>query len=427
VTGRRIALITEHASPLALLGSVDAGGQNVYVEQLARGLAALGHRVDVFTRRDDRAQPDVVDMAEGVRVVHLDAGPSAPVPKDELWPHIPPLAEALRRFTQRADARYDVIHGNFWMSGWIALAMREWSGAPVVELFHALGSLKKRHQGADDTSPPERIAVETRVAHEADLVIAPCPSERDELIDEYGVPEERIALCPLGVDTERFRPVARDLARARIGVPRTSKLVVYVGRVLPRKDVRNVVRAIALLRRRGDAPRLLVVGGETADPDPGRTPEIGELRRLVVEEGVSDLVTFAGKRQPDELYLYYGSADVVVTTPHYEPFGLTPLEAMACARPVIGAAVGGITYTIRNGDTGLLVPAKDPRALAVALGWLLARPDEIERMGTAGRARVERDFRWDAVARRTSEIYDRAIAERSRAHLHPLEVGGAAR
>jgi glycosyltransferase involved in cell wall biosynthesis len=187
---------------------------------------------------------------------------------------------------------------------------------------------------------------------------------------------------------------------------------------LPRKDVRNVVRALALLARTEvPTPLLLVVGGATPEPDPAVTPEIGELQRLATDLGVADRVRFAGRRQPDELRWWYGAGDVAVTTPWYEPFGLTPLEAMACGRPVVGAAVGGIAYTVVDGVTGRLVPPRDPAALADRLAELLSRPDLRERMGAAARARVERDFTWPTTAARTATLYERLLAERAGAPL----------
>src|SRR5205814_8254443 len=136
---------------------------------------------------------------------------------------------------------------------------------------------------------------------------------------------------------------------------------------------------------------LLVVGGEKIEPVPVAAPEIGELQRLAAELGVIDHVRFVGKRQPNELRYYYSAGDVVVTTPWYEPFGLTPLEAMACARPVIGSAVGGIAYTIVDGETGFLVPPRNPEKLAERLYQLLTRPELRQCMGQAARLRVERE------------------------------------
>ncbi len=419
----RIAFVSEHASPIALLGGVDAGGQNVYVDALARHLARLGHAVDVFTRRESPDAPAIVDWALGVRIVNLDAGPARPVPKDDLWPLMPAFRDALLAFVARDGARYDLIHGHFWMSGWVAIQVRRAIGVPVVQTFHALGATKRREQGAADTSPSIRIAVETAIARTADGLIAQCPSERAELIADYGAPPDRISLVPAAVDVDRFRSIPRDEARRRIGLATDDPVIVYVGRLLPRKDVRNVVRALAALERRGVAPLplLLVVGGATAAPDPAATPEIGELRRLASELGVGDRLRCTGQRQPEELRFFYGAGDIVVTTPWYEPFGLTPLEAMACGRPVVGSAVGGIAFTVADGITGFLVPPRDPERLADRLQQLLADPALRHRMGTAARARVEHRFTWQITAARTAALYDRLLA------MHPeLSVTAAA-
>ncbi len=419
----RIAFLSEHASPVALLGGEDAGGQNVYVDEVSRNLGRLGHAVDVFTRRDDPDAPEIIAWAPNVRVINLPAGPPRHLPKDDLWPYMPRFRDLLLLFMGRDGVRYDVIHGNFWMSGAVAAELGRRLGIPVVQIFHAMGKTKRRHQGDADTSAPERIAVEEGIIRAVDRVIAQCPAEQCELIDDYGAPRDKVVVIPSAVNTEVYRPVPRDEARRRIGLTWDGPVVVYVGRMLPRKDVRNVVRAFALLSRRyddgapatgphaqGGAPLLLLVGGETAEPDPVATPEIGELRRLAAESGVADRVRFAGKRQPDTLRDYYSAGDIAVTTPWYEPFGLTPLEAMACGVPVVGSAVGGLTYTIAAGETGLLVPPRDPESLAAALRGLLDGPDARRRMGHAARARVEQLFTWPVVARRTAALYEELSA-----------------
>jgi D-inositol-3-phosphate glycosyltransferase len=414
---RRIAFLSEHASPLALLGGQDAGGQNVYVDEVSRNLARLGLEVDVFTRRDDPTQPEVVRWAPGVRIVHLDAGPARFLLKDDLWRYMPDFRASFLRFAARDGAGYDLIHGNFWMSGWVATELRRRVGLPAVQIFHAMGKTKQRHQGTADTSPDGRIAVEMQIVREVDALIAQCPSERDELVGDYDADPEKVHVVPSAVNIETFRPVPRDEARRRIGLPMEGLVVAYVGRMLPRKDVRNLVRAVALLpERHPEVPpvTLLLVGGETAAPDPAATPELGVLMRLAEELGIRERVRFAGKRQPEMLRNYYSAGNVVVTTPWYEPFGLTPLEAMACGRPVIGSAVGGIGFTVKDGETGFLVPPRAPEVLAERLAYLLARPDVQRRMGRAARDRVEREFTWKTVARRTASLYDAVLAARPR-------------
>lgn len=414
----RVAFLSEHASPLALLGGADAGGQNVYVDEVSHNLALRGYIVDVFTRRDNPALPEIVPVAPGVRVIHLEAGPALPRPKDELWPFMPDFRDAFHRFMLREEVRYDVIHGNFWMSGWVAAELRQRLGIPAVQIFHAMGKTKRRHQKQVDTSPGDRIQVELDVIQRVDRLIAQCPSERDELVNDYQADPTKVITIPSAVNTKVFYPVARDEARRHIGLNTDGFVVVYVGRMLPRKDIRNVVRATALLvRRAATHPKLalpeitlLIVGGESVEPNPQATPEIGELQRLAAELGISKHVRFVGKRQQDELHYYYSAGDVAVSTPWYEPFGLTPLEAMACGRPMIGSAVGGLTYTIVDGETGFLVPPRDPGQLAMRFHKLLTQPTLREQMGDAARLRVEQEFTWPIVALRTASLYEKVVS-----------------
>lgn len=407
----RIAMISEHASPLAVLGGEDAGGQNVYVAELSRHLAALGHIVDVFTRRDDPNLPPVVAWLPGVRVVHLPAGPPEPLKKDLLFPEMPRFRDALLAFVRRDGAVYDVVHAHFWMSGWVACEVAPALEAPVVQTFHALGAIKRLHQGTADTSPPERHDVEQRILNEAAAIVATCPAERDDLHAHYRTRPERVHIVPCGVDVERFRPLPRDEARASLGLPPHEPVVVYVGRVLPRKGIDTIIRGVAELRRRtGLRARLLVVGGEREDARPTDNLEIRRLLRVAVEEGVAEQVRFEGRRPQDDLFRYYSAADAFATTPWYEPFGMTPLEAMACQTPVVASRVGGHQFTVVDGATGYLVPPRDPAALAAALERVLRDPVLRDRMGAAGRARTLAHFTWERVAGQVAEVYRSAVA-----------------
>ncbi|HLJ34092.1 MAG TPA: glycosyltransferase [Ktedonobacteraceae bacterium] len=419
----RIAFLSEHASPIALLGGADAGGQNVYVDEVSRNLARRGYAVDVFTRRDNPDAPEITRWAPGVRVIHLQAGPPQPRPKDELWPFMSEFRDSFLHFMMRDEAQYSLIHGNFWMSGWVATELCRRLHIPAVQIFHATGKTKKRHQKKVDTSPGDRVKTEMGIVRDVDRLIAQCPCERDELVHDYHADPGKVVIIPSAVNTKIFHPIAQAEAREYIGLPQQERIIVYVGRMLPRKDIRNIVRALALLPNdNDDAPiSLMVVGGETVEPDPIATPEIGELQRLAAELGVLDRVRFIGKRQANELHYYYSAGDVVVTTPWYEPFGLTPLEAMACGRPVIGSAVGGLTYTIVEGETGFLVPPRNPESLAERLRFLLNQPEMVARMGKVARKRVEREFTWSIVAMRTAALYDSVLAERMHETL-PVDI-----
>jgi glycosyltransferase involved in cell wall biosynthesis len=427
-----IAIISDHASPLASPGGVDCGGQNVYVAHVAAELARAGHRVDVFTRRDDPAQPPVVSAGAGLpprmRVIHVPAGPERFVPKEELLPLMPEFCDALsaccaprrRHGPEGADTDgYDVVHANFFMSGLAALRLRETFGTPFVITFHALGKVRRLYQGSADAFPPERAVIEDMLVAEADAVIAECPHDRDDLVEHYAADPERVEIVPCGVDLTELHRVSRGL-RAEYGIGEDEFLVLHVGRLVKRKGVDNVVRGVAELRRcHGVNARLLIAGGESAQPDPALTPEIGRLMEIAEEQGIAGRVIFAGRQPRERLRHFYSAADVFVTTPWYEPFGITPLEAMACACPVVGAAVGGIRHTVADGVTGYLVPPNDPGQLAERLARLAGDPERRRVFGQAGLRRVRRHFTWRLVADELARVYRKvsmplqpAVAER---------------
>ena len=414
----RITLISEHASPLARLGSVDAGGQNVYVDKVARALAWRGHSVDVVTRRDDPALPAVVPLAPRARVVHIDAGPAAFVAKESMLGHMPEFASNLLRF-MRGSAPCQLVHANFFMSGMVAMRVRALLDVPMVMTFHALGQVRRLHQGKADGFPAERVEIERRIVATADRLIAECPQDEADLVRLYGASRDRICTVPCGVDLAEFAPRDRGAARRALGFGEHEFVVLQLGRMVPRKGVDNVIRAVSLLADRSRV-RLAVVGGD--GPGGGTaTPEMRRLAAVAGDCGVADRVAFAGHRQREELAAYYAACDVFVTTPWYEPFGITPLEAMASARPVVGSAVGGIKHTIVDGQTGYLVPAHDPAPLADRIARLQADPALAAAMGRAGARRVRARFTWERVAEELEAVYAGVLAHApARPERHPL-------
>ena len=403
---RKIAIISDHASPLAIAGGNDSGGQNIYVASIARHVHALGYTLDIFTRRDNPALPEVVELKKGLRIVHVRAGPEYPLRKESMLPVMPEFTARLAEHCH-ADGGYDLVHANFFMSGLVALKLKALFGIPFVVTFHALGRVRRLHQRGADEFPDERIDIEDRIVEQAATVIAECPQDCVDLISLYGAERERIRIIPCGFDAREFWPVRRAFARRLLGFDKDEPIVLHVGRIVPRKGVDNLIRALGCLARSaGIRPRLIVVGGNSDAPDCAATPELARLQDIAETEGVREQTLFTGRRSREVLKLYYSAADVFVTTPWYEPFGITPLEAMACGTAVIGSAVGGIKHTVLDGATGYLVPPNDPDALAARLAHLYGNPALLTKLGHKGLQRAHAHFTWEQVSRSMASLYD---------------------
>ena len=412
----KISMVSEHASPLAALGGVDAGGQNVHVAALSEALAKRGHNVTVYTRRDATELPYRVKVGRRLDVVHVEAGPARHIPKDELLPFMGELADGIARDWGHRPP--DVVHGHFWMSGLAALdaARREDAGyrVPVVQTFHALGTVKRRHQGLEDTSPPERRWLEPGVGRSADRIIATCSDEVFEL-KAMGIKTGKVSIAPCGVDLGLFS--AKGSADAK---PRSYRIL-SVGRLVPRKGVDLVIRALPLLSEAGfDDVELLIVGGGGDSCALHADKEVCRLLDLAAELGVSDRVSLQGQVPRGAMPGIFRSADAVVCSPWYEPFGIVPLEAMACGVPVVAAAVGGLRDTVVDHKTGLHVPPRDAEAIASALALLLGNPALRAELGAAGQRRASSRYSWDRVAAETEKAYQLAVAGISAGRI-PME------
>ncbi|MEV0134287.1 glycosyltransferase [Dactylosporangium sp. NPDC050688] len=390
----RIAMISEHASPLAALGGADAGGQNTHVAELSAAMAELGHDVRVYTRRDDTDLPEEVPTGDGVTVVHVPAGPAEALTKDELLPHMGVFARWTAAQWLAGGWAPDVVHAHFWMSGLAAVEAARHVDAPVVQTFHALGSVKRRHQGAQDTSPAVRVSAERAICRTVDRVVAQCTDEVTELV-RLGVRRSKITVVPSGVNQRRFAPDGPAVDRT----PGRRRLLT-VGRLVPRKGFEEIIHA---MRHIPDA-ECVIVGGPPA-AELATEPYARHLTRLAATAGVADRVRLAGAVPATDMAAWYRSADVVVAAPWYEPFGLTPLEAMACGVPVVATAVGGLTDTVVDGVTGDLVPPRDPHRLGAAVCALL--DDGMRRLayGAAALDRARQCYHWSRTAARLEAVY----------------------
>jgi D-inositol-3-phosphate glycosyltransferase len=398
----RIAMISEHASPLATLGGVDAGGQNLHVAELSAALAQHGHEVRVYTRRDSPAQPATVELAGGVTVVHVPAGPAERLGKDSLLPYMGEFGAWVGQQWRDGTWAPDVVHAHFWMSGLAAVRAGRECGVPVVQTYHALGTIKRQYQGTKDTSPAERIGYERALGRAVDRVIAQCRDEVAELT-RLGVPRGRISVIPSGVDLDRFTPegpaAPRDAVRPRI---------LTVGRLVERKGYAELIEAMRLVPK---AECVIVGGPPEADLDGDSLAR--ELRELARRCRVAGRVRLVGAVPREEMPRWYRSADVLACAPWYEPFGLTPLEAMACGVPVVATAVGGLTDTVVDELTGELVPPRDPAALGRTLRKVLDDPVRRLAYGTAAVDRVRQCYSWHRTADQLAAIYAGVSAART--------------
>lgn len=406
----KVAMVSEHASPLATLGGVDAGGQNVHVAALASALGHRGANVVVYTRRDSPRLARRVRLGPSVWVEHVDAGPPEPIAKDHLFRYMPEFAQYLSR-AWRVN-RPDAVHGHFWMSGWAMLRAAAPLSIATLQTFHASGSVKRAQQGAKDTSPPERCAVEAEIARNADLTLAESNEEVFELVRQ-GADAERIRVVPSGVDVQRFTPRGECERRGR---ERPRFRIVVVSRLVERKGVGNVITALAAVP---DAE--LVIAGGPACEDLATDPEALRLTDLARRAGVADRVELRGRLDHASVAPLYRSADIVVCAPWYEPFGLVALEAMACGVPVVASAVGGLVDTVIDGVTGRMVPPRRPDVLAATLRGLL--PDVTTRrdLGGAGARRARTRYAWSNIASETARAYRHAISQH--AGLDAVRVG----
>jgi len=414
---KRIALISEHASPLGTFGGADSGGQNVYVGQLAKHLAALGYEIDVFNRGDSYELPEIVEWCDRVRIIHVPAGPVKYVRKEDLLPYMQEFSAYVLAQCVHTPQTYDLIHANFWMSAMVAAEIKRKLGIPFVVTFHALGRVRRFYQGEADEFPDERFEIEDRIVAEADHIIAECQQDQEDLRSLYHADPGKISIIPCGFDPAEFWRVDQASARVMLGLLPEDLLILQLGRLVPRKGVDTVIRGTAtLLKQHQITARLLIVGGESEEPDSCLTPEIGRLQAIASSLGIESWVTFVGRRHREVLKYYYSAADVFVTTPWYEPFGITPLEAMACGTPVIGSNVGGIKFTVKDGETGYLVPPNNPDAIAERIAYLYQNPESQARLGSFGVKRAKALFTWQQVTSNVAALYEEVLATCTPAH-----------
>jgi D-inositol-3-phosphate glycosyltransferase len=408
---RRVGLISVHTSPLDQPGAGDGGGLNVYVREVARRMGARGVEVDVFTRRSDPAQPDTVTVAPGVRLHHLDAGPAAPVAKEDLATLLCPFELALAGHPRLAGI--EVLHAHYWLSGWVGRRIARRTGIPLVQTFHTLAALKNATLAPGDR--PEgalRLVAEAEVARDADQVLVLTCGEARLFHTSFGLSGARLTVVPAGVDLDLFRPDVASDAEIRDDVPADVEFradvpptddgieLLFAGRLQPLKGPDVAVRTLAEIRRHRDDVRLRIVGGSSGGT--GVATSVEDLTELARELGVAEHVVFEPALPQAELAARLRAADLVLVPSRSETFGLIALEAQACGTPVVAARVPGLEVVVGGG--GVLVEGHDPADHAAAVVALLADPDRMAAVRAAGLADAAASS-WERTVDRLLDAY----------------------
>ncbi|NWJ48204.1 MAG: glycosyltransferase [Chloroflexi bacterium] len=400
----RVAMLSVHTCPLAVLGGKEAGGMNVYVRELSRELGRRGIMVDVFTRTQSLITPLTHTLSDNARIIHLPAGPLKPYNKNKIYDHLPEFVRNIQNFQRSEGLQYDVIHSHYWLSGYAGLVLSEKWRVPVVQMFHTLALLKNATaRNESELEPDIRTERETLLMDKVDRIVAATAAEKASLSWQYGAEADKIDIIPCGVDLKLFKPRHKADARTQLGLT-ARNILLLVGRIEPIKGVDVLIGAIRQLVEKGerDTQVIVVGGGNKAGQDDN--PEAIRLQTMVRELGLDDYVKFLPSQPQNLMPFYYSAADITIMSSYYESFGMAALESQACGTPVIASRAGGLPYTVKDGYSGLLVPPGDEAELANAIRQLLDDTQYRNKLGHQAILHAEQ-FSWRAIADRVLETY----------------------
>ncbi|MBI3040935.1 MAG: glycosyltransferase [Chloroflexi bacterium] len=389
----RIAMLSAHSCPVGTLGAKDTGGMSVCIRELAHELGKQGHLVDVYTRVHDPKDPQIVNLGQNARLIHLKAGENEPIDKLVVYSYLPDFACNVENFRKDNGLRYDLVFSHYWLSAWVGKYLQQWWHVPHITTFHTLGAVKNSI-GIGEDEPELRIETERDLAQDCHHIIAPTEKEKEALVRHYGVSPQKIGVIPCGVNLEQFKPVDKEMARRQLGFT-DAKIILFVGRIEPLKGIAQLLQAIPYLPNRKGL-KLVIIGG-----DENSQPEMGRLRRLSRNLQIEDSVTFLGVIKHEKIPYFYSAADVSVIPSYYESFGLVALESLACATPVVATDVGDFKSIIRQGETGYVVTDNSPRQLADKIALLLSGPSPDREAILSIRESVSR-FSWTNIAEITA-------------------------
>lgn len=391
MTVRKILFISDHGDPLAELGGEQAGGQNNYVKQLAKHLCKKGLKIDVVTHWSDENAPRIERFGKSCRVIRIAAGRKGFVPKAEMVNFLDDIYKEMKIILNLKE--YDIIHSHYWMSGLLGLAVKEEFGIPLIHTSHSLGIVKAAATGVREE---RRLRAERKVLRKADCVIATTPTEK-ETIRKFAGPKTDVSVIPIGV--------AKSFEETPLQKPPVQPRFVYAGRFEETKGLFTLLEAFQDLVKDGQEGELILAGGAEEDIDTATgLPVHADLRDAI--DGIEDRVTFLGPKSQKELAALFSGATAVVVPSYYESFGMVAAEAQGCGTPVIASATGGLQDVVQDGQTGILVPPKDSKALKRAMDRLAEEPDYAEMLGRGAMKRAKLLFTWSSIAELMQDLYE---------------------
>ncbi|MFA5777478.1 MAG: glycosyltransferase [Parcubacteria group bacterium] len=414
----RILLISDHADPLAEIGSKEAGGQNIYVFYLAKFLCRLGILVDVYTRWDRKNKKEIVRFNNHLRVIRVEAGPKKYMPRDNFLDVVNEFAENVLERIKKEKINYDIIHTNYWFSGLIGLKVAKEIKKPLVHIYHSIGqvrfeSLKNyKLQEINNQFFKQRTISEKEIAQKADRIIATSPVEKEIINNIFGISWGKIKTITIGVDTKIFRPIKTERARKLAKMETNGKIILYVGRIEWRKGIGTLFYAFReVIKNYPNAKLYVIGGGKSKSARKLEDAERERLKKISQELGIEKRVSFLGPKKQNKLYKYYSAADMCIVPSYYEPFGIVPLESMACGTPVVASRTGGLQYTVRNKVTGCLFEPKNYIDLAEKINIVLKNGKDFY---TGNCLKMISDkFQWEEIADQYDNFFNKLINKKN--------------
>ena len=419
----KIATLMVHTSPLDQAGIGDAGGMNVYVVESAKKMARAGVSVDIFTRANHPDLPESVEIAEGVTVKHLVAGPFDGLSKEELPSQLGALTSAFMNYQKQLPSNYySLLHSHYWISGQLGWMVSERTGIPLIHTMHTTAKVKNLNLADDEKPEPQTRAIgEEQVVKASTGLIANTDAEAASLVSLYDACPDNVFVVAPGVDLKRFSPgIGKAAARVKLNIAPDAIMLTFVGRIQPQKGPDVLLRAAAEMVSHSPHLRaklaVVIMGGASGSG----LNELEKLKTLAKFLKIEDVTHFVDPVSRELLPDWYRASDLVCVPSYSESFGLVALEAQACGTPVVATAIGGLRTAVSDGISGSLVDGHDPKAWSAVISRLIAEPQR-RLLLSMGAVEHASHFGWENTARKTLDVYDWALSKQSNQKLRLAE------